>query len=87
MEEKEKEKKLGLYLIPSGVFKHLWEGFISAHRTSDKVITRATLSIFSFISVYKKEMLDSNKYTSLLEILKEYLKYKSPDWVVIKYIA
>lgn len=87
MDEKERDKKEGLYKFPSGVFKYLWEAFISAHRTSDKVLTRATLSIFSFVSVYKKEMLDSNKYTSLLEILKEYLKYKSPDWVVIKYIA
>lgn len=92
MEEKDREKKKNMFYIHTEVFKHIWDIFrelidqyISNENFESENLTqlRSSLSILRICAPYKKQIFNSEKYISFVEILKVFLKNNKPDWIII----
>ena len=74
IEEKDKEKKKGIYYIKDGVFKGLWEIFVHGLKKpadKDRLDARSALQILRITFNRKKEFL-LPKFQNLLDILNSY---------------
>ncbi|KRX03620.1 Armadillo-type fold [Pseudocohnilembus persalinus] len=92
LEEKEKDKKRNLYYIHSEVLQIIWQKFQNqierlSSSNSDHKILRSSLIILRICCPLKKKIFSSDKFLSLIEILKGFLQSTHPDWFVVKEIC
>lgn len=91
VDEKDRDKKQNRYYIKAQVFNQLWETFVKELENKDPAknvdIMHNSLRIIRMSTIYQKDILNSNKYISLIEILKSQLKCQNPDWIIIQETA